>query len=121
MVVFVVVIFEDRDEGSLVLVGEEQPLLFAEEQVEQDVQVDPRLHQRANVQLLVELLNGLLLQAHFTVVAAEARGVAEAQEPGVLLQFHSFRLLDQLHSFSFLQLKIVGCRFQLPFHLFSTL
>ena len=70
-----------RNKGSLVLVIEEKPLLFAEKRAKQDRQVNASLHQSADVELLLKLLGRFLLQTHALVFATETRGEAETPQP----------------------------------------
>ena len=43
------------------LVLEEEPLLFIEQQADQDAQIDARLNETLNVQLLIDMLHRLHL------------------------------------------------------------
>lgn len=76
------------------LMVEELALSWGEEQVEQDGQVDTRLHDRTDIQAALELLHRPFLRQHGPVALAETLGKEDVFEPRRQSIRHSLRFLE---------------------------
>ena len=63
------------------LVAEEEQLFFAKEQAEKNGQINSGFDDRANVQLILKVLDCFLLEAHAAFPLAKTPTVTEADQP----------------------------------------